>query len=246
MIEAPAGTIGSVNIHGDLIGGNSPVAGFAIDTGGIRAANIGSVFIGRDLVSGLNNGLGILGSGSIVATDHLGSVTVMRNVVAPDGVPVRISARGQVAPGGGTDVAIGSVHVHGNADHLEILAGYDGVGALNPDAQIGTVRIDGNWSHGDIAAGVQSNDGFFGNANDTSIALPAVDTAIISRIGKIIIGGTVTGSPVLFDGFGFVAGQIGSVKVHGTPVWLTPGAGTDLTPSAVPSTTNDVFVLEVM
>lgn len=89
-------------------------------------------------------------------------------------------------------------------------------------------------------------DAFFGNVGDTSIAAPALDTAIVSRIASIVIGGTVNGTGAAGDPFGFVAEQVVSVKIGGVAVALTAGARNNLVPVSTGASTGDVKVLEVL
>jgi hypothetical protein len=238
--------IGQVRICGLLIRGNAAPGKLVFNTGAILGLKVGSVIIHGNLQSGINTGGLFVNSGAVEAAYRLGSVTVQGDVVGNAGTAALISGRGQMAPVGGVDSAIGSVHILGLATYCSILGGYVSFIATNPDAQIGSVRVDGDWTAGNIVAGVQAGDGIFGNPGDSSIAAPLQDTGIVARIGSIIIGGTVTGSAAPGDTFGFVAEQIGSVKVGTTKVALTAGARNDLAPVAVPSSTGDVNVLEVL
>jgi hypothetical protein len=109
------------------------------------------------------------------------------------------------------------------------------------------VTVGGNWLEGDIAAGVVSGDAFFGNLLDAIITgVGIVDTATVSRIGSINIGGTVNGTGGAGDSFGFVAEHVVSVKIGGVAIALTPGANNDLGSVSAGAGTGDVFVLEVV
>ena len=82
-----------------------------------------------------------------------------------------------------------------------------------------------------LVAGVQDDadaarDDDFGEGDDQ---LVAGGTGINSRIASILIRGTALGS--LFvggDHFGFVAQEIGSLKIGATTIPLTAGPGNDL------------------
>jgi hypothetical protein len=168
-------------------------------------------------------------------------------ITGHDGVPVVISARGGTAPKPPADVAIGSVVVKGNASFTNILAGYPIFDTpQNPDAQIGAVKVTGNWTAGNIVPGVAPGvDNIFGTDGDISIPT-SDDTAIISKIASIIIGGTVNGTAASGDGFGFVAEHIVSVKICGVTIALDARPSNDTTPVSVGAATGDVNVLEVL
>jgi hypothetical protein len=126
----------------------------------------------------------------------------------------------------------------------QILAGYAASGAaVNADVAIGKVLVKGQWIASDLVAGATSGaDGLFGTADD---ALIGGGNAIVAKIASITIAGAAFGTTEhLRDGFGFVAQQIGSLKVGKASVPLTGGAGNDLTPQLL-GQTGDVRVREV-
>lgn len=113
----------------------------------------------------------------------------------------------------------------------------------NGDASIGAVVVKGDWFASSISAGVRdmSANGF-GGADD--VIMPENNAAgIASRIASIVIGGTIGGSATAGDTFGFVAQQIGSVKIGGSTVF-TGTPATDAV-KAIPNITNDIFIREV-
>jgi hypothetical protein len=247
-IQAIRGTLRNVFIGGDVFGGSTAALESATNTGYIAGQNIGSVFIGGSILGGANSGGTLINSGAIRAAHQLKSVSIVGDVFGTATNDVIISGRGQLNPTATADVAIGTVKIGGDTAFLSILAGYTQFGTpVNPDAQIGSVSVAGNWEDGDIAAGVVSGDAFFGNAADASISGGLiVDTAIVSRIGSIVIGGTVNGTSGGVDSFGFVAEHVVSVKIGGVAIALTPGARNDLAAVSAGAMTGDVFILEVL
>jgi hypothetical protein len=86
----------------------------------------------------------------------------------------------------------------------------------NGHAQIGAITVNGNWTASSIVAGVKTSANsnhplLFGNADDS--ILPAGASSVFSRIASIVIKGEVHGTAAGGDHFGFVAKQIGSVKI---------------------------------
>jgi hypothetical protein len=245
-LQAMKGTIRSVVINKDFVGGSTAVGEIGLRTGAILAQDIATVKIGGNATSGSNGGLLLINSGVIASGNSIKSVVIAGNAVGSATNRFSIQARGQLAPVGAVDLAIGSVSIGGVAQFVEILGGFAFDSAANPDAQIGTVRVGSDWIASNIATGVNRGDAFYGNLGDASFPLPEADTAIISRIGSIIIAGNVFGTPALGDTFGFVAESVGSVKINGSLVVLTPGPSTDILPVSVGASTGDVNVLEVI
>ena len=248
-----SGALGALKIGGNLEGGSTSAVVTLRDTGAISAQRIASVFIGGSIVGGVEGGGGgtLINSGSVRATDDLGTVVVKGNLLGNANNPVLITARGQGAPSAGKDVAIASLTVEGRVSFADILAGYrnDNFGpptATNADAQIGSV-IAGEWIASNLVAGVQDDadaarDDDFGEGDDQ---LVAGGTATIARIASILIRGTALGSLfVAGDHFGFVAQQIGSLKIGPTTIPLTSGASNDLTGLLV-GLSDDLRVREV-
>jgi hypothetical protein len=141
-------------------------------------------------------------------------------------------------------LAIKSLTVNGSVRDTQILAGYAASGAaVNADVAIGKVLVKGQWIASDLVVGAAAGaDGLFGTADD---ALIAGGNAIVAKIASITIAGAAFGTTEnLRDGFGFVAQQLGSVKVGKASVPLTGGAGNDLTPQLL-GQTGDIRVREV-
>ena len=198
------GATSFINVTGMVEGGAGDHSGY-IEIGG----RLGSFTAG-----GLN-------LAAIRIANDLGSLTVNGNVT--DSI---VTARGEATPIGRTDLAIGSVKITGNVSNTSIRAGYDVLGAAaNAQAQIGEVRVTGNWNASVLAAGVVAGtDGLLGT-DDDRLMVGAHQGKIISKIAKVIIGGTVEGTAGTGDHFGFVAEQIGSFSSNGNALALTSAGG---------------------
>jgi hypothetical protein len=163
-------------------------------------------------------------------------------MVTGDVVNSFITARGQAAPGAKTDIAIGSIDIHGQVSSTRILAGYDVLGLpVNAGAQIGDVHVDGNWTASVLAAGVAAGtDGLFGTADDRLIE-GAHSSPIIAKIASIVIAGAVEGTSDSNDNFGFVAERIGAFSSAAGPLALTSASRQEF----LLGTHDDVWVREV-
>jgi hypothetical protein len=249
------GDMGAVKISHDLTGGS--ITGSAVlESSGVitsSAGRIASVSIGGSIISGIDDSSGALtNNATIRAANDIGSLTVKGSLIGhgntgTDASPVIISARGQAVQGATTDLAIGKINIGGRVEFANILAGYDtGLTAVNGDAQIGAVKVGGDWAASNLVAGTKnlpSSNTKFGDANDASIG--AGSAGIIAKIASITIGGQLFGTPdsaSTTDHFGFVAEQIGVVKIGGNAIALAPGAHND---NLATGQTNDVNVHEV-
>ena len=253
--------MGAIKIGHDLIGGSITGAASLNSSGLILSTGrIASVTIGGSIISGIDSSTGSLTrNGSIRVTNDLGSLTVAGSLIGNGDVgsgasPVVISARGQFVAGPTTDVAIGKISIGGRVEFANLLAGYDI--ALNPqngDAQIGAVKVGGDWVASNLspgrktwaqitpsgAWGANADTVNFGDSHDSSIGMGT--PGIIAKIASITIAGQVFGTPgsvSATDHFGFVAAQVGAVKIGGNAIALTAN------PQPVGPTT-DVKVHEV-
>lgn len=247
LIVANLGTLGPVQITGNLQGGS--VSGILSigNSGYIFGSRITSVSITGSLISGTISGTGkLFNSGAIRATYDIGSINV-GNLVGNSTNPVVISARGQnpatLTAKSTTDLAIASITVgsavkSGNVSFTNILAGYDpsSVG-VNAAAQIGAVTVHGNWTASNLVAGVAAGpDGYFGTADDTVLSKTDAPN-VLSQIGPILITGTVSGNSSSSTAhFGIVAQKVTSLTIGtkvitvtvGTPVSLGTTANTSV------------------
>ena len=251
------GAIGVVSIAHDFLGGSIPgQSGSLFSAGSITSLDrIGSVFVGGSIISGTDASAGgdLSRNASIRAGADIGSLTVRGGIIgsisAGGDSPVIISAVGRATPGATTDFAFGSITVGGRVEWARFLAGYDLVLApVNADAQIGPVKVGADWIASSLVAGATNpgNDGLaggtglaadnvhFGNFLDAKMTVG--DTpGILSRIASVTIGGQVFGSPQAIrggDSFGFVAQEIGALKIAGQSFTLQPGQQNDGFPIA--------------
>jgi hypothetical protein len=128
-------------------------------------------------------------------------------------------------------------------EFANILAGYNtNLDPVNGDAQIGSVFVGGDWIASNLVSGVTDGGDGFGDDNDVAIAGGSPN--IVSRIGRVVIGGLVYGTPDASgnDQFGFVAQQIGLFRSFGLVANFTtsPNESMDLA-----RTTSDVTIREV-
>lgn len=243
------GDLGAVKIGHDLTG-SSITGATSLDSLGIiesTAGRIASVTLGGSIILGIDTSTGTLtNNATIRAANDLGSLSVAGGIIgnagdgtAANGSPVIIAARGQAGPlpfGTTTDLAIGKITVGGRVEFANILAGYKtDLSAVNGDAQIGAVKVGGDWAASNLIAGAKNlgaddaaggtgantDNVNFGDTHDVSIG---AGSAIVAKIASITIGGQVFGTPASFspaDHFGFVAQQIGAVKIGGNLISFT-------------------------
>jgi hypothetical protein len=246
--------MGTVKIAHNLIGG-SITGSASLDNSGVitsEGGRIASVTIGGSIISGIDESTGTLtDNATIRAANDIGSLTVagslIGNVTANGASPVIITASGQAVQGATTDLAIGKISIGGRVEYADILAGYDpNLTPLNGDAQIGPVSVGDDWIASNLIAGAMNSASAntnFGDGNDASIG--AGNPNIIAKIASITIGGQVFGTPnstSSSDQFGFVAEQIGSLKIGGNAIALAAGPHND---NLSVGETTDVTVHEV-
>ena len=230
------GKIGVVTVGGDLAGGMGANSGSVYL---FNPALLSSVTVRGSVIGGSAGHTGIMSLGTIGTIRVLGSVRAESAAA-----PVHLSALGTIDPTTAAQaIAIRSVSISQSVTHAVIDVGYFSGTATNPDAQIGTVIVGGNWNGSSIVASVVANNGIFGDADDTALADSTPDL-IVSRITAITIKGSAQGTLGGADGFGFVAQQVGSLKVGAATYPLTSGPSNDLAPIIV-GTTGDLRVREV-
>ncbi|MHA3770905.1 beta strand repeat-containing protein [Verrucomicrobiota bacterium sgz303538] len=194
-----AGDAGKITVNGSMNGhgGNHTL----VEIHG----SLGSLSVRSGIANGDIHVAGNLGKLAVGTSGKHGVEADLENVVLTAGGIAPTSAK--------LATVIASITVSGDVTNSQILAGYDLTGqGTNADAQIGSVKVSGNWNASDLVAGVIAVNGEFGDADDAVIAGGSSD--ITSRIANVIIGGSVSGSAdPTTDHFGFVAQQIGTVKV---------------------------------
>lgn len=245
----------SLRVGRNLLGGSIGTGDANLTrSGAIEADRIGSLFVGGSVITGLDESAAgnLIRNAAISIDETLGAVTIRGSIIGRTGsggaTLAAIVARGVNAlPTDTTNIAIKSLTVLGTVEQANILAGYtSGLSAVNGDAQIGKVTVGGNWIASNLVAGVQDDadaplNDFFGDGDDQ--VATGVSATIVSRIGAIVIKGSVVGTSATGgDSFGFVAQQITSFSAGGIKATLT--TGTDL-PFRLPLNSFDVVVREV-
>lgn len=248
-IQSKNGHVGKVVIDGSFYGGTVTGSQSAGETGYISGQIIGSVFIGGTLYAGTDSSSGTLSDAGAIRSAHsIGNITVGGDIFGSSAVRVIISAVGTAQQSTQHDLAIGSIHVGGAMKNVDVLAGFDlNTNPVNVDAQIGSIHITKDLIATNLVAGVTSGagDAYFGDTNDQRIT-DSTDRPFPSKLRTVIIGGVVDGSSdSSTDHFGFVADQIGLLKINGAAVALTPGPINDTVPQQIAATTADVFLREV-
>ena len=224
----------TLTIQGSLVGGSVSGVDTLFRSGVVEADRISTITIGGSIVSGTDDTTGAFGAnGAILVKNDIGTLTIKGSIIGNSTNPALITARGQAATVGTTDLAIGKLTVNGRVEYGRIVAG-DGLwtgSANNADAQIGQVVVGHDWISSDLVAGAAAGiNGFFGNGDDTKIGanggLGVRDVAnVFSKITSIVIGGQVIGTANIGDHFGFVAENIGSFKVKGGTTTYTQLSG---------------------
>jgi hypothetical protein len=232
-VVASDGNIGAVKIGGDLRGGTG--LGM-VDTGQIfsYSHSIASVTIGGDAVASTGTF-----NGCILAVENLGPVKIGGSIRSTGDGDFIIRGQGSAAK----PLAIAGLTVVGSASNILVLAGYGFNNTpLFGGASIGAVKIGGNFKDGNIVAGVKNlgtddatggvgtaaDNVSFGDFHDVVISGTA-----ISKIASISIGGSISGGEALSKHYGFVAQQIGSLKIGGVTIPLNPGAKNDIRDLAI-------------
>jgi hypothetical protein len=248
-----SGEVGHVKIGHDLVGGSITGTMASLDkTGVIKSGNgIVSVSIGGSIIAGADASTSgdLTNNATISAGDSIGAVTVKGSLIGNDSLGgksiVIITARGERQRGSSADLAIGTLTIGGRVEFAQIFAGYhSGPSPHNPDAQIGAVAVGGDWAASSIIAGsinlgadnapggilANADNVNFGNLHDAKIRSLADSPTIHSRIGSITIAGHIFGRPTSsgnVNSFGFVAEEIGALKVGGAIKKLSNGPNND-------------------
>lgn len=217
------GKIGRITIGGDF-------AAHIYATGRIGAVKIGSMSNDSSITADFGANIGSIAirhgvrNADIFAGGVIGSVNVGGSFIGSS-----LIASGRSTPKNATaSIALPTVNVRGSVRDSFIGAGYDLAGtAVNADAAIGAVTIRGNFQTSDIAAGIDSGDSVYGNGND-QVATPPDgpfsgvlrgDPAIVARIARVVIGGSVIGEPIpTGEHHAIIAESIGRVIVGGVAV----------------------------
>jgi hypothetical protein len=230
-----SGKVGNVVIRGTMFGGTGNYSGSIVSSDG---ASIGNVNVGS-ILGGASAFNGIFSGGT------LGKVRVAGSVSGSESFAATISAMGTMSPNKPKQAtAIKGLAVGGSVRFANVLAGYTtGGGEVNADVQIGPVSVGSNWIASNIAAGVAGvTAGGFSTADP--LPIPGGSGDIISKIATIAIKGAAFGTIPTGDHFGFVAEEIGRLRIGATTFPLERGAHNDLAGFAIGSS-HDLFVREV-
>ena len=222
-------SIGSVQIGGNLAGVSINGTDASVDGSGFiqSGGTIGTVQIGGSIITGSDNSsVGTLTrNASIAARGGIGKIIVKGSIIGNATNPAVISVENDNAV---SKLAIGSIAVGGSVFQARILAGFDETTFVpaNSDVHIGTVTVARDWVGSSISAGIIDDgaDGF--GINDASIG-GGGDPAITSRIARIQITGSAYGLVGSIANFGFVAQEIGAVKISSRALIFQSGPGTD-------------------
>lgn len=124
--------------------------------------------------------------------------------------------------------------VDGSISWCGLYAGFnDGLGSANANASIASVVVKGNWTASDAIAGASAGNFPYWGVGDSLQS--GGNSNLTAQIGKVTIGGTLSGIAASGPTFGFVAQAFTSIKVGGDSINLTPG----LIPKAL---TGDVYL----
>jgi hypothetical protein len=230
-----AGKVSNLTIGRDLIGGSAPGSETRLHCGSVVVDNVSNFVLGGSLISGL--GLpsrpdNQFNNGAIISKNAIDNLTIRGDVRGNSTQSALIAARGQIRPRGATDLAFGNINIAGNVERANIRAGNGAFfesGSFtflnNPDAQIGSVTVGGNWTASELGAGTYSRTG--DRYNKLAIAGVPDSSRRLARIGSIAIGGSVRGTSAAGDHFGFIAEEIGRVRIGGSDRALVSGPSND-------------------
>jgi hypothetical protein len=212
------GASGPITIGGDLRGGSGVTGLIWSQTGSLGAVTVKGSAIANEAAF----------SGGILALGNIGALKIGGDIRGTTANNFFIRAVGTIT----------SIEVGGNVTSTQILAGF-GLNNLPSlgNAQIGNVTVGRDWVASSISAGITAGgDGKFGTADDYRS-----DPNFSSKIASITVKGAVYGTRGGVDNYGFVAHEIGAMKIGAAKVALA--ATTDV--FNVATVTGDVFVREI-
>lgn len=229
------GKVSNLTIGRDVIGGSAPGSETRMYCGSVIADNVSNFVLGGSLFSGL--GLpsrpdNQFNNGAIISKNAIDNLTIRGDVRGNSTQSALIAARGQIRPRGATDLAFGNINIAGNVERGDIRAGNGAFfesGSFtfltNPDAQIGSVTVGGNWTASELGVGTYSRTG--DRYNKLVMAGVPDSSRRLAKIGSIAIGGSVRGTSTAGDQFGFIAEEIGRVRIGGSDRALVSGPSND-------------------
>jgi hypothetical protein len=225
------GEMSQVKVGGSIVGGAGDFGGRIYGKDGI-----GNVTINGDLASG-----SAPFTGQIQTQGPIGAVKIGGDIQGTTPFPVAIQMG---ATSDSSRIVMKSLSVAGNVEHAQISS------VTDPDVRIGAVTVGGNWTVSNLVAGAQTGwDLLFGTADDVRTPQAGEPDGVFSRIASITIVGHVIGTATSGgDHYGFVSEEIGSLRINGLAVPLTPGTSNDSDvndPHLILGPTRDVTVHEV-
>jgi hypothetical protein len=231
-----AGTIGSMSVGRDLIGGSAESSGY------VFANAIGTITVGGSIKGGP-----VLFSGGIETSTTIGLVSIRGSLFGAAGersaAIFSTTGLGRVIVGGslegGTGNGSASIDTGGGISSVQIgdsARGGGGAfsGAITAVGRIGAVSLGGTLqaSIASLATvgSVSVGGDFFGFVGARGVLNPATSAAALA-IGKVSIGGNFSGA--IFAGWSFAAGwtnpdvTIGSIFIAGNGGTVNVSAGID-------------------
>jgi hypothetical protein len=180
----------------------------------IVQGNLGKAVIGGSILAGADLSDGLKASGTIQVGKNLGSLLVKGDVCGNVKNLAIISALG--AGGTPDTLAMGKVTVRGDVIDATIRVG-DSTSELletteSRDESIGVVQVGGDFVRSNVLAGQT------GMINAPELT---------ARIARIVIGGSAIGGD-MNNSYGFIAEEIGSLRVSGKNIALKVGKLNDL------------------
>jgi hypothetical protein len=204
---AAARGLGVVKIGGSILGSTS------MNQDSVIGLNAKSIAIGGDLIARGGGGNSLLS-----IRESAGIVKIGGDIRGTADDPAHLVF---ALTAGFTNAGFTSLAVKGGVTHGLITGGIRTTMVVeNADPALGPVSVGGDWVASSIAAGVaRGADMQFATGDDT---VPATGTPAVARIAAITIKGQVLGTATAGDHFGFVAQNIGPVKIAG--IFYTAGA----------------------
>lgn len=247
------GSMGKVAVGGSVVGGAGGFSGSIFSEGTAAQIRIGrNVFGGageqagnievNDRLSDLSIGGSVFSgsgelSGALMSDDDILKITIGGSLIGTAARPVIISGEDSATPSIDSDVALGKITIKGGVQFAQIRAGYDDLSAEEPGVSIGSIEVGGDWLASSIGAAVDAGgDGDFGTLDDFLIP----GGGPVARIASILVKGQLAGTPGGTDAFGFVAEQIGKLKIGAISYALTSAPDEIITLGA----TGDFFARE--
>lgn len=229
------GDVKNLRVRGSIVGGDGIGSASVMNMNG----DIRNMLVGGTIVVGDG-----ADSGSIRISDAVKNLKVKGSIVGDSDHRASISIAGLESVVNNANVAIGKMTVGGTVRFADILAGYDArLNDVNGDAQIGKVAVKLDWVASNLSAGIAPQSGEikdFGEVTNRVIAGHRSD--IVSKISSIVIKGSVFGTHGGDDNYGFVAEQIGTVKIASHKVALSSGGWNDV--HDLSESTHDVCIRE--